>query len=108
MFPHPTRPRWVSVLEHVERRRILAELAKTPDPVEVPLDREVPVGESVETEIRFDVLHYHLPELAARGYVRFDEDARVVTRGPRFPEIRPLLGVTNGHRRTAVSPWQDG
>ena len=95
--PHGlSRP--LSALAHPERRRVLVELARTTDPVVVPGEREDPVSEPADAEIRLDVLHYHVPKLAAYGYVRFDEERGVVTRGPRFAEIRPFLDVSNGHR----------
>ena len=90
--------RRLSTLAHPERRRILVELAGTTDSVAVPIEREDPVSKPVDPEIRLDVLHYHVPELEADEYVRFDEEEAVVTRGPRFADIRPFLDVSNGHR----------
>lgn len=107
MLSPPGIVRVLSALEHVERRRILVELAKTDEPVAVPVDGEVTGNESVESEIRLDVLHYHLPRLAACGYVRFDEGEGVATRGPRFAEIQPFLGAVNGHRRSDGSTGRD-
>ena len=89
--------RLLSAFAHPERRRILTELARTTDPVSVPVESEDLVSEPTDTEIRLDVLHYHVPELEVRGYVAFDEEAYVVTRGPRFAEIRPFLNLSNGH-----------
>ena len=35
--------------------------------------------------------HVHLPKLADYGFIEWDRDAHVVTKGPRFDEMRPLL-----------------
>lgn len=99
----PEFARLLSALEYVERRQILTALARTTEPVAVPIDTGAfdvdrsPGSESVATEIRLDILNYHLPELAEYGYVTFDEGEQIVTRGPRFAEIRPFLGLSNGH-----------
>ncbi|MFC6718950.1 hypothetical protein ACFQHN_15380 [Natrialbaceae archaeon GCM10025896] len=37
-------------------------------------------------------LHYvHLPKLTDYGFIEWDRDAHVVTKGPRFDEMKPLL-----------------
>lgn len=35
--------------------------------------------------------HVHLPKLADYGFIRWNRDAHVITKGPRFDEIRPVL-----------------
>jgi len=40
-----------------------------------------------------ELFHTHLPMLAERGYVHWDEEPLRVTRGPLFTEIEPLLDV---------------
>lgn len=35
--------------------------------------------------------HVHLPKLANYGFVEWNEDEDVVTRGPRFDEVSPFL-----------------
>lgn len=37
------------------------------------------------------VHHVHLPKLVAYRYVEWDEDARVLTRGADYDDLRPLL-----------------
>ena len=44
-------------------------------------------------------IHYvHLPKLNDYGFVQWDRGAHVVTRGPRFDELRPLLEFLAGRR----------
>lgn len=40
---------------------------------------------------RMQLWHLHLPKLEDYGFIRWDREAGVVERGPRFDEIRPLL-----------------
>jgi len=51
--------------------------------------------------------HVHLPKLDDYGFVEWDRDDRVVTTGPRFDEVRPLLEFV-AERRDAVTPVKIG
>lgn len=42
--------------------------------------------------------HVHLPKLADYGFVEWHRDSNLVTRGPRFDELRPLLELIIDHR----------
>ncbi|WP_177209108.1 hypothetical protein [Natronobacterium haloterrestre] len=39
--------------------------------------------------------HVHLPKLVDYGYIEWDREAAVITKGPEFDEIRPLLEFLN-------------
>ena len=54
------------------------------------------IDDADETLVR--LRHVHLPKLADFGFIEWDRGARVVTRGPRFEEIRPLLEFLDGRR----------
>ena len=47
------------------------------------------VTEAERVDIEMD--HIHLPKLEDRGLIDWDRDERVVTKGPQFDEIVPLL-----------------
>lgn len=40
---------------------------------------------------RIERQHVHLPKLAEYGYVEWDREEDILTKGPRFDEIRPLV-----------------
>lgn len=46
----------------------------------------------------------HLPQLTEDGFVEWDRDASVVTRGPRFDEMEPLLELLNDQREGRTTP----
>lgn len=50
--------------------------------------------------------HVHLPRLAADGFIEWNRDTRVVTRGARFDELRPLLELLDDREdeASAVDP----
>lgn len=61
----------------------------------------VPRGETggVERElgVRAELYHNHLPKLAERGYITWDEEAGEIERGPNWEEIEPLLELFCEH-----------
>lgn len=40
----------------------------------------------------------HLPKLVEYGFAEWDRDTEIVTRGPRFDEIRPFLDLLDDQR----------
>ena len=105
------------------RRHLLIELA-THDPYHVPelSDGSLEVAEADEGLLRTHLagsgtipgvnddllrMHYvHLPKLVDYGFVEWDRDAHVVTKGPRFDDLRPILELltdTREVRSDAVS-----
>lgn len=40
----------------------------------------------------------HLPKLVEYGFVEWDQDTNVVTKAPRFDEVKPVLELIDGHR----------
>ena len=72
-----------------QRRRILVELLD-----HNPQDASVVPETKTTTERERDLLmshHVHLPKLDDYGFIEWDRSDGVVTRGPRFDEIRPVL-----------------
>ena len=45
----------------------------------------------------------HLPRIAEQGFVEWDRDANVVSRGPRFDGLRPLLEMIDDPREVPPS-----
>lgn len=44
--------------------------------------------------------HVHLPGLADDGFIDWEQDTHVVSQGPRFDDIQPLLELLDDHRET--------
>jgi hypothetical protein len=95
-------------LEDQARRRLLvAILDRTPrsDALDVPED-VVPLGERDRETVQIAFEHVHLPMLESQGYVSWDRDAGVVTRGPAFAELRPLLELIEDNRQDLPDGWR--
>lgn len=76
---------------HVERRRVLTELAAldAPSQQSVTIDALGPLDRSRTVAL----YHRHLPHLADCGYVDWHRETGEVLRGPQFGEIEPLITV---------------
>jgi DNA-binding transcriptional ArsR family regulator len=87
-------------LGHPTRRRLLATLEERgcgsppAEPVDLSTfaDRHGPDG-------RLELSHVHLPRLRDAGFVDWDRDAALVSRGPQFDGLRPFLAVLSERGR---------
>lgn len=102
-------------LANVRRRRLLVGLLYH-DPQPVPeltgedrkllganeslldelLDR--PRGSTSDDTALVQLYHVHLPMLAENGFIEWQRDAHVVTKGPQFDDLEPLLRLLDAHR----------
>lgn len=96
----------LDALSHPYRRRILTRLNRSNprDESSFSTDSVATDGEDEEM-VAIDIHHRHLPKLEAAGFVDWDHEANVVTRGPRFDEIAPLIELMNKHRDELPTDW---
>lgn len=102
-------------LADIQRRQLLVHLLHD-DPLPVPrlssVSREMirahetllreylsdsrEISKASKADIRTH--HVHLPKLAEYGYITWLRDAHMVTKGPDFDEVRPVLEVVDDDR----------
>lgn len=93
-------------LSHPSRRRILTTLAE-----QNPRDQtefESPHFKSEDEELeqfRTTLYHNHLPHLARAGFIDWDRDSDIITRGPNFEEVRPLIDLMDDHQDELPEDW---
>lgn len=93
-------------LSHPTRRRILTTLA-----ADNPRDKEEFESPDFKPEdeelalFRTQLYHHHLPHLEEGGYIAWDRDADIITRGPNFEEVRPLIELMNNHQDELPADW---
>lgn len=93
VFEHPSIDTFLDVLSSRYRRRLLVSLLETA-PGEAPLVPEDLVGDDEPTEqVRIRLRHIDLPKLADEELIEWDRTEGVVSRGPRFAEIAPVLAL---------------
>ena len=84
-------------LAAVQRRRLLFALTDH-NPQQIDEMSGVPWSLS-ESEAEMTTNHHvHLPKLADYGFVDWDRNEQVITKGPRFDEIEPLLECLEDNR----------
>ena len=97
------------MLSHGVRRRTLIAIGRKNPRDEDELTSESLADEDASDE-ELDVLtkelyHTHLPKLADAGFINWDPDDGVVTRGPRFEDIAPLLNLMSDHQDELPDDW---
>ena len=81
------------------RREILLRLAAVAPDGQTSLGSgAIASGDEDVDTVRTELYHVHLPKLAEAGYVEWAGDALVVSPGPRFEEIAPLVDLLNDPR----------
>ena len=96
----------LDALSHPYRRRIL-DLLFNQNPRD---EAEFSANELADDADEFDRLvleihHRHLPKLAEADFIDWDREADVITRGPRFEEIAPLIELMVNHRDELPAGW---
>lgn len=87
----------LEVLSDQTRRTLLMELLDEPPPENPTIDVAETVASTDSPATMVEMHHVHLPKLEDRGYVRWDRNAQLVTQGPQFGEIEPLLSSLRDH-----------
>lgn len=90
-------------LGHHLRRRVLVKLSRAN-----PRGRdEFTTSEFTkdDEDLELDLFHRHLPKLDGAGFINWDREADIITRGPRFEEIAPLVRLMDGHADELPNGW---
>nr|WP_254523737.1 transcriptional regulator [Natrinema caseinilyticum] len=56
-------------------------------------------------EMLMAMTHTHLPKLESLGLIEWNREKNVVTRGPAFDELRPLLELIDRHQDELPEGW---
>lgn len=107
--PQPTKAdelgELLGILSNHHRRRIVTRLEEQNprDMDEFDLE-EIAGGSELDGET-IDLIHNHLPRLDESGFIDWDRERQVVTRGPRFTEIEPLIELMIDHQDELPANW---
>jgi hypothetical protein len=92
------------VLAHPVRRQVLCTLIDQPDD-QIVIPDEIHDGTQAVETLRTELHHVHLPKLAEKNYVQWEQFANRVEQGPRFSDIRPLLLLIETHADDLPHDW---
>lgn len=91
-------------LSNEYRRRLLLDLLEhNPQEVSTGPNSDRWIVETRDQAV--SVRHTHLPKLADFGFIDWDRDRGVVTKGPRFDEIREVLELLEDHSDDLSTDW---
>ena len=97
---------WETRTDTIERRAVSSDaIGSMMDALISPIRRVVFITllDTTETSIatlesqlnhemaRIHLYHSHLPRLADAGYIEWDDDTDTISKGPKFPEVEPLV-----------------
>lgn len=80
-------------LANQDRRRILFYLLERDSQAEVSIPEVIEAGENKYENLLNAYHHNHLPLLDSFGIIEWDKEVHVVSQGPNFDDIRPLLNL---------------
>lgn len=95
----------LGALSHRPRRQLLVALSHHNPQDDTPIDSDDVEFEDEELEKLLDYQHYHLPELESKGFIDYDREDHVVTKGPNFEEIEPLIHLIDEHPDEFPDDW---
>lgn len=95
----------LDALANAERRRLLLELLERDRGADGALAVDDFADDTGTWQSRIDLEHRHLPKLERLGLVRWDRVDTVVTRGPEFAEVEPLLILLREHSDRLLDDW---
>lgn len=107
--PHPTQAdeldESLDALSHPLRRKVLTRLTAlaVPDTPELEVEELVEEGDRGNETILLS--HNHLPRLADSGFIDWDRERNVVTRGPQFDEVEAVIDVLASHEAELPANW---
>lgn len=95
----------LAVLANRHRRHLLVALNDQNPQTEVGTPDGVEVDGERLTALRLEMRHNHLPRLEDAGYIEWDQDLHVVTKGPAFDQIRPVLEMFEENAEELPVEW---
>jgi len=96
----------LDALSHPYRRRILTRLHDQNPRKEAEFSADELADDADDIDrLVLEIHHRHLPKLAEAGFIDWDREADVLTRGPRFDEIAPLIELMINHRDELPAGW---
>lgn len=95
----------LEILSQPYRRQIITRLHKRNPRDEDEFELEELTGDDELENETIALIHNHLPKLAETGFINWNQEQQIVTRGPRFKEIAPLIDLMVAHEDELPAKW---
>ena len=87
-------------------RRVLITLLEEDAKKETAIPEAIHRGETSLDRLNTEMHHLHLPKLEKLGFIDWDREAQLVTRGPKFEDVRQYLQVIYEERDKLPNSWE--
>lgn len=95
----------LEILSHSHRRRIITRLHDRNPRNEDEFELEELTGDDELDNETLALIHNHLPKLAEADFINWNQEQQLVTRGPRFEVIAPLIELMVAHQDELPINW---
>lgn len=95
----------LGALSHRPQRQLLVALSHHNPQDDTPVDSDDIEFVDEELEKLLDYQHYHLPELDDKGFIDYNRENHVVTKGHNFDEIEPLIHLIDENSDEFPDDW---
>lgn len=99
---HPRVDQMLEIMSKRHRRLVLLLLQQET----IKLASDGIRYENSEAEVpNIELTHNHLPKLEAAGYIEWDRETSLISKGPRFDDIESFLGLIDNHTDELPPGW---
>lgn len=95
----------LDALSYRPQREMLVSLFYKNPQDDTPIDSDDLEFEGEALETLFDLRHYHLPKLESKGFIDYDREDHIITKGPNFEDIEPLVELIDNHLDELPDDW---
>jgi predicted transcriptional regulator len=97
----------LKVMANKHRRRLLLRLLdhNPQDDEDIDALADHSLSDDELADFRIHMTHRNLPKLVDAGVIEWDQAENVVTKGPRFDDLRPLLELMQAHADELPDDW---
>ncbi|MDS0283836.1 DUF7344 domain-containing protein [Haloarcula onubensis] len=93
------------LLRNPYRRRLVMTLLDHNPEDEASIPGDLTTDDEELEEMLIAMAHTHLPKLESLDIIEWNREKNVVTRGPAFDELRPLLELIDRHQDELPDGW---
>lgn len=96
---------FLDLLASPYRRQLLMTLLEHNPEDEASIPESLASSDEELDGLIMEMTHVHLPKMEELGIIEWSRENNVVTKGPRFDELRPLLELIDKNQNELPEGW---